>query len=46
MPIRIRIYILMPIFIQIGIKTMPIQMRILTQVLHLLECGIYFKSLL
>jgi hypothetical protein len=35
MTIRIRIYILMPI--RIGIKTMPIVMRILPQVLHMLD---------
>ncbi len=44
MPIRIRISILVQIHIQIqirtGIKTMPIHMRILPQVLHMLDKGI------
>jgi hypothetical protein len=41
MPIRIRISMMMPILIliriRIGIKTMPILMRVLPQVLHMLE---------
>ncbi len=37
MPVRIRIYILMPNRIRISIKTMPNHMRILLKVLHMLE---------